>query len=97
MAAELIAFKNSTTSKVLFFISVGVLVYWCVGGLFDVYRFAVVGAIYEILWVFMLITLFVVPILSLIFWIKERFNFRSLYLYAILIPVINILLLVSVR
>ena len=97
MAPEIIAFKNSTTSKVLLFISVGVLVYWCVGGLFDVYHFAVVGAIYEILWVFMMIALFVVPILSLIFWIKERFNFRSLYLYAIIIPAINILLLVSIR
>ena len=97
MAPEPIAFKNSTTSKVLFFTSVGVLVYWCMGALTDVYHFAVVGAVYEILWIFMLIALFIVPIASLIFWIKERFNFRSLYLYAILIPVINILLLVSVR
>lgn len=95
MANASIAFKNSTTGKILFFTSVGVLIYWCLGQLVDIYYFAVVGAIYEIVWLFMLFALLVLPILSLIFWIKERFNVMSLYFYTILVVIINILLIVG--
>jgi hypothetical protein len=38
--------------------------------------------------------LFILPIISLILWVKEKFNLGSLYLYSILIVVATILLMI---
>ena len=95
MEQETTIFKNSRLSKILFFLSIFVFAYWRIGHTINVYHFAVVGAIYEILWLFMLIGLFGLPIVALIFLIKEKFSFRSLYLYTIIIGGFNILLMFS--
>jgi hypothetical protein len=94
MAYETTTSKNSSLSKIFFVLSIIVFIFWSIGQIIDVYRFAVVGAIYEILWLLMLLMLFVLPIISLIFLIKEEFTFRSLYLYTIIIAVTNILLMI---
>jgi hypothetical protein len=96
MANGTTTFKNSRLSKLLFLSSIIVFVYWSLSRIINVYRFAVVGAIYEILWLFMILLLFGLPVMALIFLIKEKFNFRSLYLYTIIIVAINILLMVSI-
>lgn len=96
MEKEITIFKNSRLSKILFVLSIIVLIYWLIGHNINVYRFAVVGVIYEILWLFMIIGLFGLPIISLIFLIKEKFSFRSLYLYTILIAGFNIVLMFSI-
>jgi hypothetical protein len=96
MSNDSTTFKNSSLSKIFFILSIIIFVFWYVGQKIDVYRYAVVGAIFESLWLFMLLGLFVLPILSLIFLIKEKFNFRSLYLYTIIISVTNILLMIFI-
>ena len=96
MEQETTIFKNSRLSKILFVLSIFVFAYWSIGQIINVYHFAVVGAIYEILWLFMLIVLFGLPIVALIFLIKEKFSFRSLYLYTIIIGGFNILLMFSI-
>jgi hypothetical protein len=96
MEKETTIFKNSRLSKILFGLSIIVFTYWRIGHVINVYRFAVVGAIYEILWLFMILGLFGLPVISLIFLIKEKFSFRSLYLYTILIGGFNILLMFSI-
>jgi hypothetical protein len=93
MEQETTIFKNSRLSKILFILSIFVFAYWSVGQIINIYHFAVVGAIYEILWLFMLIGLFGLTIVALIFLIKEKFSFRSLYLYTIIIGGFNILLM----
>ena len=95
MEQETTISKNSRLSKILFVLSIFVFAYWRIGHSINVYHFAVVGAIYEILWLFMLMGLLGLPILSIIFLIKEKFSFRSLYLYTIIISGITILLMVS--
>jgi hypothetical protein len=95
MAYDSSTYKNSLLSKILFILSIIIFVFWLVAQLIDVYRFAVVGAIFESLWLFMLSGLFVLPILSIIFLIKDKFSFRSLYLYTIIISVICILIMYS--
>jgi len=85
--------KNSTLSKVVFLLSIIIFVFWTLGQIIDVYRYDVVGAIFEFLWLFMLLGLFGLPILAIVFLIKEKFSFRSLYLYTLIISVINILLM----
>lgn len=96
MEQEAIIFKNSTLSKILFVASILVFAYWSIGKAINVYDLAVVGAIYEILWLFMILGLFGLPVIALIFLIKEKFSFRSLYLYTIIISGFDILHMFSI-
>jgi hypothetical protein len=97
MTNETTTFKNSSLSKIFFILSLIVLGFWSVGQIIDVYRYAAVGAIFEILWLFMLLMLFILPIIALVFLIKEKFSFKSLYLYTIIVTVINILLMIFIK
>ena len=97
MTHETTAFKNSSLSKIFFILSIVVLVFWSTGQIIDVYRYAAVGAIFEILWLFMLLMLFILPIIALVFLIKEKFSFKSLYLYTLTVTVINILLMIFIK
>lgn len=76
--------QRSTTSKVIFALSIFITVYWLLVMTVEVYRFAVVGALYEILWLPMVAAIFVMPAVALVYWIIERFHLKSLYLYALL-------------
>jgi hypothetical protein len=86
--------KNSGLSKILLVLSIIIFVFWFLGQNTDIYRFALIGAIFEFLWLFMLLALFVLPILSIFFLIKERFNLRSFYLYILIITATNIMLMI---
>ena len=87
-------FKNSGLSKILLVLSIIIFIFWFLGQHTDIYRFAFVGAIFEFLWLFMLLALFILPILSIIFLIRERFNLRSFYLYILIITATNIILMI---
>lgn len=77
--------------KEVFILSILTSVFWCVGTHVNVYYFAVVGGIFEFLWLPMIVLLFVLPILSFFFFVKEKFNLKSLYLYSFLIVLATIL------
>jgi len=94
MKENLTLFENSRTSKIVFILSIIVSGYWWLGQVINVYSFALVGAIFEILWLPVLAMLFVLPIISLILLIKENVNLRSLYIYSILIGVATILFMI---
>ncbi len=87
--------KKSKTPKIVFALSVLTSIYWCIGQLVDVYYFAVVGAIFEIMWLPMIASIFVLPTLSLVYLAKEKFSLKSLHLYSFLILLATILLIVS--
>jgi hypothetical protein len=87
-------FKNSGLSKILLVLSFIIFIFWFLGQHTDIYRYAFVGAIFEFLWLFMLLALFILPILSIIFLIRERFNLRSFYLYILIITATNIILMI---
>ena len=80
---------HSKTSKIIFSLSILASVFWCLSQIINVYSFALLGAIFEILWLPMLAALFFLPIISLVLWVKEKFNVRSLYLYSILIVAVS--------
>ncbi len=96
MTAETTTFKNSHLSKLIFTLSITVFGFWSAGQIIDVYRYPAVGAIFEILWLFMLLMLFTLPIIALVFLIKEKFSFKSLYLYSIIVTVLVILLMIFI-
>ena len=86
-------FKNSRTSKIVFLLSIIVSGYWLLGQVINVNSSALVGAIFEILWLPVLAMLFVLPIISLILLLKEKANIRSLYVYSAFLGVATILIM----
>ncbi len=86
-------FKNSRTSKLVFILSIVASCYWWLGQIINVYSFALVGAIFEILWLPVLAMLFVLPIISMILLLKEKVNIKSLYIYSTLLGVSTILIM----
>jgi hypothetical protein len=80
-------FRNKKQSRIVFLLSVFVAVYWWLGKTLDVYQTKLGGAIFEILWLPMIILLFALPIVCIGFFVKDKFNLWSLYLYSLLIGV----------
>jgi len=94
------ATTNQTTkllkgSVIVFALTMIVTIYMYLPLLISVYRFPVIGAIYEILWIFMVLGLFALPVFSFIFWAKIKFNLRSLYFYSLIISLVSLLFLVT--
>ncbi|MFT6166382.1 MAG: hypothetical protein ACJAV5_000489 [Vicingaceae bacterium] len=58
--------SSSKTASIVFILSVLASAFWIMGQLVNVYHFAVVGAIFEILWLPMIGLLFTLPIVSFI-------------------------------
>ena len=92
--------SNQTTglfkrSIIVFALTMIVTLYWYLPLLMSVYRFPLIGAIYEILWIFMLVGLFALPVVSFIFWAKNKFNLRSLYFYSLTISSASLLFLMT--
>jgi hypothetical protein len=87
-------FKNSKISKVVFILSILSSGFWCLGQVMNVYRFTLVGVLYEILWLPALGVLCLLPIFSLLFLVKEKGSIKSFYIYSIIISVATILSMV---
>lgn len=89
--------KNINTGKIIFILSLCVFAYWITGHVINIYRFAIVGAVFELLWLPMLASLIGLPVLAFIFWTKEKFSARSFNLYTIIIGITLILILVFAK
>jgi hypothetical protein len=85
MKENVAVFGNSGTSRVVLTLTVLVSGFWWLGQVIDVYRLALVGAIFELLWLPVLAMSLILPIVSLTYLMRERFTVRSLYLYSTLI------------
>ena len=85
---------NGKGSILVFVLSIWFVIYWFLGQIINIYEFAIVGVVYEILWLPMLLMGLVLPIVSLFFWYKEKFNFKSFYFFAFLLVVLTILVLI---
>lgn len=79
----------------VFFLSLGASAFWGIGQAIDIYRFAAVGAVYELLWLPFLALLFGLPLVSFVFWAKEKFKLTSLYPYATLICAVTIIAMIA--
>ncbi len=77
--------KKKNTEQLLFFLSLGVTTYWVLGRVMDVYRITAIGAIYELLWLPALALLFVLPVISLVNWFRQKFKINSLFLYSFIL------------
>ena len=99
MKTKKISGKNSEKNRrILLILSFVVAVYW--GAAFfinDVYRFALVGAVYELLWLPMLMILYALPVFAFIFWGKEKFKIRSVYPFVTVLMISLILTLIFLK
>jgi FlaA1/EpsC-like NDP-sugar epimerase len=84
---------HSKTPLIVLLFSIVTAVFWCFGQYVNVYRFAAVGAIFELVWLPMIALLFILSILSFVNLIKERFSPKSLYLYSFLVLLATVLFL----
>ncbi len=60
----------------------------------DVYKYALMGAIFELIWLPTIALLFISSLISLFFWIKQKFAIRSTYFHLFISSLILIYLLV---
>jgi len=97
MKEKFTVFVNTGFSKLVFILSISTALFWTTSQIVNIYRFKLVGAIFEILWLPFLTMLFVLPILSFIFLIKQKFNLRSLFVYSLLIIGVTILMMVLIK
>jgi hypothetical protein len=85
-------FIKTEISKVFFLLSIFVMLFWIVGAVTNVYHYTITGVIFEILWFPLLAVTIALPAVSLLFWSKEKYDFRSLYFYSIIIVVAGIII-----
>jgi len=86
---------RSKKSMITFAITTVVSLYWFLSLLINVYSYRVVGAVYELLWIGMVIGLFGMPVFSFIYWAKTKFDLKSLYFYSFIISIISVLFMVT--
>jgi len=86
--------SKSSIGKIILLLSIFSAAYCLVASFVNVYRYALAGAIYEILWLPVLCILFIVPVIAIVLWKKEKFAFSSLYPYSILICAATLLLVI---
>ena len=97
MLQNIAVFKKKQIGIVFLILSIIGFFYWFSGNVFDIYQFAFVGVVFEILWLPMLAMLFILPVLGFVFWVKEKCKVRSLYFYSTLICITTILLIIFKR
>lgn len=91
MSTDPNVFQKTNAGRIVLHLSVVVSVFWYIGRITDIYRSAIVGAVFEILWLPMIGMLFLLPVIAVFSLIKEKFSFRSLHLYSILILALTLL------
>ena len=94
MNEHLTPFKNSKTSITVFILSIIASGYWWLAKGIHVYNNAIVGAIFEMLWLPLIGLLFLLPIVSLFLLVKERVNVKSLYIYSFLMGIATIFFMI---
>lgn len=85
---------SQAIGKVVLALSVFVLLFVGLSRLINVYQISFVGAIFEILWLPVILLLFILPVLSIIYWIQEKFNPKSIYPYSIVLGIAAIVLMI---
>lgn len=88
------SFKNSAINQVLFILSIVTILYWLTAKSFNVYNYAFIGAVFELLWLPMMASAFIGPILSLVFFVKDKYNSGSLVLYAAFLQIVAVFILI---
>jgi predicted membrane-bound mannosyltransferase len=93
MREGLSSFKNSALNKALFSVSIITILYWWIAKSLNVYNYAFLGAIFELLWLVMIAAVFIGPVFSILLFLRDKYNPRSLVLYSFLCQIIALCIL----
>jgi len=93
MREGLSSFKNSALNKALFGVSIITILYWWTAKSLNVYNYAFLGAIFELLWLVMIAAVFIGPVFSILLFLRDRYNPRSLVLYSFLCQIVALCIL----
>ena len=85
---------NTSTSRLLLLLSLFTLVFAAVTTFFDVYKYAVAGAVYEMLWLPFLLSIPLIIIFASIKMFKEKFSLQSNAFLAIIVVCLSVLIMV---
>lgn len=88
------SFKNSGNNQALFILGIITVLYWIIAKSINVYNYAFIGAVFELLWLPMMASAFIGPILSLVFFAKDKYNPGSLALYAAVLQAVAVFILI---
>ncbi len=84
---------NSKQSKLVLGLSILtlllVIIFWSI----DIYRYAFVGAVFELLWLFIIAAVFILPLIAIWGLFKNSFSLKSYYLLSILISAVSLIIL----
>ena len=89
--------KKPTTAKIIFIASVIVFVFILFVNVFrfDVYRYPVIGSIFELLWLPIMASLLLIPIMCVIIFIKNHGISRIYAVLSILFVISSIIIMFS--
>jgi hypothetical protein len=86
--------KNPKAAKITLVGSFVVFAFYLVGALLaDVYRYPIVGAIYELLWLPMLASLLVIPVISVLVFIRNKDKARVYAVLSVLFIITSIIIM----
>ena len=83
--------------KILFSWSLITLLFWSTAIVIDVYQSPILAAIFEMAWLAMLLSLVVIPIVSLMILLKQGISLTSYVFYALLMIVGAIVVILKNR
>jgi hypothetical protein len=87
-------FKNSAINKALFVVSIITILYWWTAKSLNVYNYAFLGAIFELLWLLMIAAVFIGPVFSIFLFVRDKYNLRSMALYAFVFQIVALYILI---
>lgn len=83
---EILSEINRTgLGKGIFLLTLAASVFWILAKLLPVYENKIIGAVYEMLWLPVVIILFILPIFSFLLWAGEKFRVRSVHLFSVVL------------
>ena len=85
--------SNKKLEIPILYISLITLGFVIIFSVFNAYHVAIIGAIYEILWLPAVLSAIILPVLSFFFWMKSGFQLKSKYLFALLISLGSVCIL----
>ncbi len=84
---------NKKVDYWIFFIAIFTFIFWLVSKNINVYKYAVIGGIFELLWLAMVLAVIVIPLISLAKIITQPISIKSLAIYSLFISIGTILVL----
>lgn len=84
---------ESNTNKVyniLLAVFIAAMIVWIVGQNTNVYEYALVGAIYEIVWLPTILVTFLMPVAIIYFWYRDQFKWNSKFRSLLFIFILSV-------